>query len=142
MSYHKILSIVSTLAGQTINYRLVPREMDVMIGKASIDYFDHLPLVDIDYKLHDPFFRFVKRLFDILGALIVLSFGWPFFIWKSWSNKGKWMERSIVGFNGEPCAVRCLAEDHLFSSYSLWLQVLRGRLSMVGRDMCAARSVR
>ncbi|HOX86831.1 MAG TPA: glycosyltransferase [bacterium] len=135
MSYHKILSIVSTLAGQTINYRLVPREMDVMIGKASIDYFDHLPLVDIGYKLHDPFFRFVKRLFDILGALLVLSFGWPFFIWKSWSNKGKWMERSIVGLNGEPCAVRCLAEGHLFSSYSLWLQVLRGRLSMVGRDM-------
>ncbi|MGB2957593.1 MAG: sugar transferase, partial [Bacteroidota bacterium] len=57
-------------------YRLVPGSLEAIIGKTRIDELDELPLVDIEYNIHKPGNRLLKRLFDIVvsGPLLVLLY--------------------------------------------------------------------
>ena len=60
--YYEILqSIVKSTTTNTI-YKLVPSNLDVIIGKASIEYLDDIPLVDLEYKLYNNVYRRAKNI--------------------------------------------------------------------------------
>ena len=65
LSYTDILSVISRSRDRSVNYRLVPSTIEVIIGKSNIDELDAIPLVNIAYNIHQPFNRFAKRMFDI-----------------------------------------------------------------------------
>ena len=48
--------------------------MDVVVGKASIDVLDQLPLVQLSFNISKPVNRFTKEFFDILfsGLLLII----------------------------------------------------------------------
>jgi O-antigen biosynthesis protein len=73
LSYSQILSVISRSREYPVGFHLVPTTMEVIVGKASVDSLNNLPLVQIAYNIDKPFHRFAKRLFDILlsGFLLI-----------------------------------------------------------------------
>ncbi|MGB6120785.1 MAG: glycosyltransferase [Bacteroidota bacterium] len=76
VSYADILSVIARSKSRTVNYRLVPGSLEAIIGKTRIDELDELPLVDIEYNIHKPGNRLLKRLFDVVvsGTLLVFLY--------------------------------------------------------------------
>ncbi|MFZ4619006.1 MAG: glycosyltransferase [Bacteroidota bacterium] len=78
VSYSTILSVIATNRNRFVNFRLVPNNLEVIIGKASIDQLDQLPFIEIDYNITNFGNRVVKRGFDILFSLFFLISIAPF----------------------------------------------------------------
>ncbi len=79
LSYGQILALVSRTRGMSIHFRIIPKSMDFIVGKAHIDQLVSIPLVDVDYNLLRFPNRFMKRVFDILVSSVFLVFIYPFF---------------------------------------------------------------
>ncbi len=78
LSYGEILSVISQSNDRSVNYKLIPTDMEVVIGKGTIDQLDEVPLIEIEYRINRPFNRFIKRSVDIgLGTILLISI-YPF----------------------------------------------------------------
>jgi len=114
ISYTTILSVIANNSGRSVNFRLVPTTMEVIIGKASIDQLDEMPFVDIEYNIGKTGNRAVKRIADIVLVLVLLICVAPF-----------------VYF------LRSLVKGSLPSAAAFFVNapgILAGRLSIVGRE--------
>lgn len=78
LSYSDILSVISRAGDRAVNFHIVPNTLEVIIGKASVDSLDDLPLVPIAYNVEKPLNRAVKRMFDIVVTAILLLSVYPF----------------------------------------------------------------
>lgn len=108
LSYENILSVIARTRSRHINFRLVPDSLESIIGKSSIDPLTTLPLVDIDYNIHRPGNRIVKRLADLgLGGLLLVTV-YPFL--RLGAGRGTVLGEALLRLP----------------------DVLRGRLSLVG----------
>ena len=87
MPYDKILSTIAASNGRPVSFKLMPSNLDVIIGKATTEYLDDIPLVDIEYKLHSRLYRSMKRMTDMTIAVFLLFFFSPVWIWKRWIRK-------------------------------------------------------
>ena len=77
LNYGQILSVIAKGRTQPVNFHLVPSTMEVMVGKASVDSLDELPLVQITYDIDKPLNRFSKRTFDIFISGLLLCTAYP-----------------------------------------------------------------
>jgi GT2 family glycosyltransferase len=111
ITYEDILSVIARSRNRDVNFRLVPDSLEAIIGKTHIDTLDTMPLVEIDYNIHRPFNRFVKRLFDIVVSGILLVTVYPASLIRN--APGRW-----TGFLPD---------------------VLKGRVSMVGLPLNEAQ---
>jgi len=82
LSYADILSVIGRSRSRTVNFRLVPTSLEVIIGKTHIDELDDIPLVDIDYNIDRPMNRFSKRLFDLVVSGLLLVSTYPIILLK------------------------------------------------------------
>ncbi len=78
LSYGDILSVIGRSRERSVNFRLVPNNLEVIIGKTHIDQLDDIPLVEIDYNIDKPVNRIGKRAFDILLSVFLLISIYPF----------------------------------------------------------------
>jgi len=72
ISYETILSAMSRMNRQDIEFKIVPNHLEYMISKSSVERFQDVSLVDIDYNYGKPFNRFTKRMFDFILSLLLL----------------------------------------------------------------------
>ena len=89
LSYGQILSVISRSREQIVNFHLVPTTMEVIVGKASVDSLDDLPLVQITYNIDKPSHIFTKRIFDIILSGLLLITVYPIFRLSSTITKRK-----------------------------------------------------
>ncbi len=78
VSYADILGVIARSDARGVNFRMVPNSLEAVIGKTRIDELDTLPLVEIEYNLQKPVNRFIKRVFDlaVAGLLLLLVYPW------------------------------------------------------------------
>lgn len=81
IAYEKIMEIMHQGRGLGVNYRLVPDNFEVIIGKSSIDYLGELPLIEMNHKIDRPVSIVLKRGLDIGVSLLVLFLGLPWFFY-------------------------------------------------------------
>lgn len=113
LPYSDILAVIGRSRERSVNFRLVPNSLEVIIGKTHIDQLEDIPLVDIEYNIDKPMNRFTKRAFDITVSLFLLLTIYPFFTLKKLLN----------GRASSPFAEKIL----------LLPSVFKGELSLVGR---------
>lgn len=89
LSYAQILSVISKSREQIVNFHLVPTTMEVIVGKASVDSLDDLPLVQIAYNIDKTSHLFTKRMFDIVISGLLLITVYPIFRLLSTMTKKK-----------------------------------------------------
>lgn len=78
LSYGDILTVIGRSRERSVNFRLVPNNLEVIIGKTHIDQLDDIPLVEIDYNIDKPVNRIIKRGFDLLLSIFLLISIYPF----------------------------------------------------------------
>lgn len=88
-SYKQILSVIGRSHEWTVNFHLVPTTMEVMVGKATVDTLDNLPLVQIAYNINKPLHQFSKRIFDITLAGLLFVTVYPIFRLSSGAGQTK-----------------------------------------------------
>ena len=82
VSYADILSVIGRTSGRSINYHLVPTTLEVMIGKATVDSLNDLPLVQISYNIERPGNKIMKRAVDLVISAVLLISVYPFVYFK------------------------------------------------------------
>ena len=70
-----------------LTYRMVPRENDILIGKASIEEIGDLTFIQIEYSLFHRIHKLTKRIFDLGLSIIIAVIFLPIFIGKSLFRK-------------------------------------------------------
>jgi lipopolysaccharide/colanic/teichoic acid biosynthesis glycosyltransferase len=114
LSFTDILSVISRSTGRGVNFRLVPNSLEAIIGKASIDELDPIPLLEIDYNIHKAGNRMIKRIFDFTASLILLVTVYPLY-----ALSGTWKKKPPD-------------RNSMSSWVPLLPRVLVGKISLVG----------
>lgn len=78
LTYSSTLNIIANNKNRFVNFRLVPSNTEVIIGKANIDQLDDIPFIEIDYNIGKLGNRIVKRTFDFAVSLFFLICFAPF----------------------------------------------------------------
>ena len=78
ISYNQMMSIVSLCRNENVEFKLIGKNLDFLVGKTSVSMLDDIPIIEIKYNISKPLFRFVKVIFDYLSALLVLFLIYPF----------------------------------------------------------------
>ncbi len=134
ISYEEILTTMSRLNSARVEFKVIPENLEVIIGKSSVERIDDYPLVEIDYAIGRVFNRFSKRLFDLAAAAVLLLLLLPVWLWLLPVKWRSTKVREIWGERGEPVALRQSPKGFLNGILSL-IAVLRGRLSLVGAPL-------
>jgi O-antigen biosynthesis protein len=138
LSYTEILAVIAKTRYRLLNYRLVPNSLQVIIGKTHIDELDDIPFVEIEYNIHLPLHRFAKRLFDIIGAfvLLVLVYPWIWMKHKSGAALGRFGQKMIhipdvvrgtLSFVGPPSYSRTSVPSEKYEGVQYW-----GKIGLTG----------
>ena len=146
LPYDKILSSIAASNGTSVSFKLVPSNLEVIIGKATTDYLDDIPFVDIEYKLHVNLFRLVKRVLDLVLAFVLILLSSPFFIWLRWIRQFPLLQKSILGANGKNVYIPSFRDKDVAHPFlqklPLLFSILRGDLSFVGREISSIQNNR
>ncbi len=78
ISYNKMIAVVSACQNENIEFKLVGKNLDFIVGKTSVSMLDDIPVFEIRYNISKPLFKIVKNLFDYSLAVLVLFLIYPF----------------------------------------------------------------
>lgn len=138
LTYEQILQMMSGVENSWVEFKMVPSNLDVIIGKSHIDKLDDYPLMEIDYSLGKKFNRFTKRLFDFsIASLLVLIFA-PLALFSYIFSKKKFIAAMINLSDGEKIKLYTVTPPRKFSFFSSWQQlwyVVLGKLTLVGAPL-------
>lgn len=145
LSYHKVLNAIVQTQTLHLDFKMVPREADVLIGRTSIDQLEEIPLVNLEYALFSGLNPFLKRALDLFVALL----GLPFILW-GWilcliNSEIQIRKNSIQQTSKRTFHIYLpYKNDHPVTGFRrtvllLW-QVLTGRFSLVGSDINKLKS--
>ena len=90
--YKQMLTIISDHQTEGVVFHMVPGTLEVLVGKASVEMLDEVPLVELSYNINKPLNRFTKRAFDILCSLFLLLTVYPIFVILRKENKSVFVQ--------------------------------------------------
>jgi lipopolysaccharide/colanic/teichoic acid biosynthesis glycosyltransferase len=138
ISYEKIIKTMSQIGNTGVDYKIVPQNLEVIIGKSSVERLTDYQLVDIDYAIGKAHNRVIKRLFDILFSTTVLVITAPLWLIPLVVQRIRKTFVQIWGENGESEKIiqYTNAPFHGFlNKLFLFYYILTGRLSCVGAPL-------
>lgn len=138
ISYDKILAAMTNYRSHKAHFKIIPSNLDVIIGKASIDQLSDAPLLDIDYKLATPANKLKKRIFDFVLSLLCLILGMPVFFVYSLFNRSCLSKVFLpVRSSNDKKKVQVwyYKNGRFLAKWPLMWYVLKGNLSFVGREL-------
>jgi exopolysaccharide biosynthesis polyprenyl glycosylphosphotransferase len=78
--FDDVARVARALQQQAVNIRIAPDYADLAYFHLSAEDFGGIPLIGVRYAILSPGQRLVKRLLDVLIALLVLLLSWPLFL--------------------------------------------------------------
>ena len=145
VSYERILSVVAAGKDLHLDFKMVPRNLDVVIGRTSIETLEDIPLVDLDYKIFSGPNLFFKRTMDLIVTVLLLPFLVVLFFYLALRPSFRFRRVLISDGTGKSISVNELRKNG--KKMTGWLgyvplygEVLRGRMSLVGTEMVPYRS--
>jgi len=135
ISYETILSTMAHVHKQNIEFKIVPNHLEYMISKSSVERFQDIPLVDIDYNYGRLFNRMIKRTFDFWAALFLLIPLFPIGVIFMFS-KHKKITRNIIHKNSRyQQSIFWVQDSGVLKFFLSLFEILRGRISFVGAPL-------
>jgi GT2 family glycosyltransferase/lipopolysaccharide/colanic/teichoic acid biosynthesis glycosyltransferase len=135
--YNRVLKIISEGRSSRVNFKLIPSNLDVIIGKASIDQLSEIPLLKIDYKLAHRQQRLFKRILDLILSFFTFVICSPLFAILLLAKFGRLQKKilTVAGSSKQSIAIYEIERAGLIGKL-LWLwPVLKGTLSIVGSEL-------
>ena len=140
ISYQKMLGIMAKGKNLHLDFKMVPRNMDVIIGRTSIDTLEDIPLVDLDYQLFSGPNELMKRLLDLIIFIFCIPFLLVSFLYVILHPQFRLTAVTIVDAKGDPLRIhRVMGKNRPVEGWlklvpGLW-QVGLGKLSLVGTEI-------
>jgi len=135
-----ILNLMDKTKNLRLTYRMVPRNQDILLGKASVEELGDYSFVNIEYTLFHRLHIVTKRIFDVIMSALLLVIFSPIII----TNVliGSVISKEYWGENGERFVFHEFKSNNRFIADLLLLwAVLRGRISFVGSPLVKATEV-
>ena len=130
----QILATIIRAQGSGVNFRIVPREVEYIVAKSSVDDIEAVPLLDIN-GFASPLDLMVKRLFDLAVSLLMIIFSSPLSLLNMLVG-ARYRKREILGADGQALTVRVFEHGLRFmKDIPLYFSVLSGKLSIVGSEI-------
>jgi len=135
ISYEKIIKTMSQIGNSGVDYKIVPQNLEVIIGKSSVERLTDYQLVDIDYAIGKAYNRVIKRLFDVIFSIFILV---PTFIFWFLPFCVKWVQKSTIQIWGEKGDKKSILQNiktpfkGFLNKMFLIVYIFSGRISFVG----------
>ena len=138
LSYEQIMQMMSGIKSSLVEFKMVPSNLDVVIGKSHIDKLDDYPLLDINYSLGRKFNRLLKRSLDIIVSGLFLTLTAPlaliFYVISIKQLSFKTIPTG-VGNSVKIPIFKNSKKPLLITGWTMLLSVLRGKLTLVGAPL-------
>jgi GT2 family glycosyltransferase len=136
-------SIVGAIAGgrnSHLDFKMVPRDLDVIIGSSSIDSLEDMPLVDLDYRIYGTPALILKRATDLLAVLILMPVLVPLVVTLILHPAYSFRKAEIAGELSEPVRIRELwihgrKAGGRLGLVPLFWSVFTGEMTLVGLEV-------
>ncbi len=135
LSYEQILRSMSQTDSGRVEYRMVPSNLEVIIGKSQIERLDDYPLVDIDYAIGKPFNRVSKRVFDLLFGGIALLLLFPVWLPYYLLHARHLVRKSVILRGNKTVSFPQFKRNTWLNGWFYLLEVVKGNFSLVGRPI-------
>ncbi len=135
LSYEQILKTMSNIDTGQVEYKIVPSNLEVVIGKSSIERLDDYPLLDVEYAIGKPFNRILKRLFDAVLSLALLLLTSPIMLPLLLMHRKSKAKIDIGGRKNTQLPItqiQSLSSKAFLNKFLLLWEILKGKLSFVG----------
>ena len=130
-SNQEILDLMDETKDLQLTYRMVPRNQEVLLGKASVEDVGDYSFVNIEYTLYHRLHKFTKRVFDIILSVLLLVILSPIAIIAVLTKKIEKTE--FWGEKGNRFTVLVLKGSMNIKQKYLYLySILKGDMSFVG----------
>lgn len=127
-----VLSIMDDTKDLRLTYRMVPRHQDFLLGKASIEDIGDYSFVHIEYTLFHRLNWFIKRIFDITTAGILIVLFSPVFLFKI----GTRQQLNFWGVDNSQFSGTILKSRFKFiRDLPLLMKIISGKMSFVGSSL-------
>jgi hypothetical protein len=78
LSYNQMMSIASKSQNENVEFKIIGKNLDFLVGKASVAILEDTPIIEFDYNINSLLIRSIKRVFDFTLSSAVLFFIYPF----------------------------------------------------------------
>ncbi len=130
----EILHLMNQTKDLRLTYRMIPRQQEILLGKASIEDIGDLSFLNIEYSLFYSLHRLTKRIFDLSISFITLIIFSPIILVLLLLKKG--VQKQYWGIEGKKFEVTIFNVNSRFiRELPLFFAVLLGNLSLVGSTM-------
>ncbi|MFU8860492.1 MAG: glycosyltransferase [Cyclonatronaceae bacterium] len=140
LSHLDILKLMSKIEDRNVVYKVVPESLDYIVGKSHVEYFDDIPVMDVELPYNSAWNRFVKRGVDILISIILILVMLPFYPFFRLKASGK-KRKLHIPLGSDPLLKPGLKlwnplKRHPFLNFfHLIIATLQGRISLVGAPL-------
>lgn len=142
VTHTELIDAVRRLKDLPVAFKLVPEQMNFMIGKAEVEYLDDLPLVKLDLSYFNIVQRVIKRTFDVVLSSFLLGLMLPLspFLLRSGSQRQIGHVAAFDGRHHFELMLETAAENlFVYTRKQRWRDIWRilgliwrGKLSFVG----------
>ncbi len=133
-SNQEILDLMDETKDLQLTYRMVPRNQEVLLGKASVEDVGDYSFVNIEYNLYHRLHKFTKRVFDIILSVLLSILLSPIAIIKALTKKFDKIE--FWGENGNRFTTLVLKSPKKINQKYLYLySIFKGDMSFVGSSL-------
>ncbi len=78
LSYSQIMGIVSNCKNLGVEFKLVGKNLDYIVGKTSVEMLDDVPVIELNYNINQFPHKQIKAISDYLLGTVILFFIYPF----------------------------------------------------------------
>jgi lipopolysaccharide/colanic/teichoic acid biosynthesis glycosyltransferase len=138
ISYESIIKSMSQIGNVGVDFKIIPQNLEVMIGKSSVEKLSDYQLVDVDYAIGKAYNRVVKRLFDFTLSVIILIPAVVFWLLPMIIQKVRDKKIEIWGENGDKeLLIQYKNEPFkgMINKLFLIFYIFSGKLSFVGAPL-------
>lgn len=138
ISYEVIIQAMSRMDNPRVSFKIVPENLEVIIGKSTVERLTDYPLLEINYAMGRTFNKLIKRIFDLFVSAIFLIFTLP--VWSIYlsiqsDKKGK---VTIWGDKGQRLEIIQSKRNPFmgFLNYVILISyIFLGKISLVGAPL-------
>ena len=141
LSYQTVISTMSIIDNPGVEFKIVPENLEVIIGKSSIENVPDYQLVEIDLPLGKIFNKITKRAFDVSTAILLTILASPALVFYFFLPKNSKQKYEMYDIYGNRFYIHQGAKDintGVLNKILLFPLIIIGKLSFVGASITVA----
>ncbi len=137
LSYDSIIELIATLPkDKKINFKIVPSDTLTWAGKSPVEKLSGFPVIRFEYAISRLHARVLKRTADITASLLLMPFLFFSFIFQ-WLTTS--VRKKVIHIRADETFTVWMNPHQKPLLWSMILQVLSGRLGLVGKKIVFER---